>query len=191
MTTLDDLDTRMAAAMSADDWATAEQIGAEADSIPRPAVPDLLTAALYYASLGMRVFPLQPNSKIPYGKSNGCKDATSDPDRIRDWWTKAPASNLGIATGHLVDVIDLDGLPGVLSFSHMEGLPPVIGRARTVRPGGWHLFIRSTGIGNRAGVLPGIDIRGDGGYVVAAPSVINGRMYRWVDVLNLGSAVAA
>ncbi len=192
MITLEDLDARMAAAIAAGDWDAAERAGAKADALPQPAPPNLLTAALWYASLDLHVFPLQPNSKIPYPRSSGCKDATSDADRVRDWWTVAPTSNVGIATGHLVDVIDLDGLPGIVAFPDLTGLPPVIGRARTVRPGGWHLYITATGIGNRAGILPGIDIRGTGGYVVAAPSTISGRTYRWVEMLNLaGSAAAA
>lgn len=133
----------------------------------------LLQAALWYASVGLHVFPLQPRVKIPYRGSRGFEDATTDPDTIARWWTAAPGSNIGIATGHLVDVIDIDGPNGVLSWTqHPDLIPDPIGTVNTPRPGGSHLWIPATGGGNRAGVLPGIDLRGLGGYSIAPPSVL-------------------
>jgi hypothetical protein len=134
------------------------------------------------------VFPLEPGGKRPYPGSHGCKDATLDPTRIRAWWDAAPSSNIGIATGHIVDAIDLDGAQGVKSWSgEMWGsLPPIIGTVRTRRPGGWHLYIAPTGMHNRAGMFPGVDYRGRGGYTVAPPSITVGVTYRWARSLHLG-----
>jgi hypothetical protein len=47
--------------------------------------------------------------------------------------------------------------------------------------GGWHLLYAPTGLGNRVGLLPGVDWRGHGGVIVAPPSIhASGRAYRWV-----------
>ena len=85
-------------------------------------------------------------------------------------------------TGFTFDVIDLDGVQGLLSWNKFVrpilsalGLP-AIALQRTRR--GWHLIIPSMGTGNTAGVFPGIDVRGTGGYIVAAPTKhADGRYY--------------
>ena len=116
---------------------------------------------------------------------NGLKDATTDPNVIRAWWKQWPEANLGILTGVIWDVIDLDGPPGNLSYAelrHATCAPnccaevtcpgtdpyPVFGKAAT--PRGRHIYIRPTGRGNHTRMRPGIDYRGNGGYVLAPPS---------------------
>lgn len=147
----------------------------------------LASSALWYASIGVPVFPIQPGGKRPYPGSHGCKDATTDPAQVTAWWTANPDANIGIATGHGLDVIDIDGPPGYLSLADLRErglIPPVLARAGTPR-GGAHLYIASTGDGNTAGLLPGIDVRGVGGYVVAPPSLgPNGRHYAWTTPLD-------
>lgn len=148
------------------------------DQAERRTTATLHQSALWYASVGLRVFPLSPGSKIPYRGSNGCLDATSNPDVITGWWDHSPDANIGIATGHLVDVVDIDGLPGQKSRArHWDDIfaqvdADAIAKILTPRPGGMHLYVPATGDGNKAGILPGIDYRGRGGYVVAPPSVI-------------------
>lgn len=137
----------------------------------------LINSALYYASIGLHVFPLQPGSKIPWPRSRGFKDATTDPDRIRAWWWQMPTANIGIATGHHVDVIDIDGPAGVKSWAALlcepDGMPPAYGTVNTPRPGGTHLYVAAVqGRGNKTSLFPGIDYRGLGGFVVAPPSVL-------------------
>lgn len=176
--TIDDLEEQLHAAIQAGDADTINRLGRELDTLDqaerrkRPKA-DLLASALWYAEQGLHVFPLTPGTKIPHKDTAGCKDATSDPDRLRAWWEQWPGSNVAIATGHLVDVIDIDGLTGQCSFGeHFDefaGLQ-MLGTVSTPRPGGMHLYIPATGEGNRAGVLPGVDFRGAGGYVVAPPS---------------------
>lgn len=155
-----------------------------ANAVPEPVEPSILGAALYYATQGLHVFPLQPSSKIPWPKSHGFEDATTDHTRIRSWFGpgKAP-SNLGIATGHGVDVIDIDGLAGQRSrldnwdlFTEFD----VIAVVSTPRAGGLHLFVPATGEGNSAAIFPGIDYRGLGGYVVAPPSTTPDGTYRFL-----------
>lgn len=140
--------------------------------------------ALWYAKQGWAVFPLAPNGKQPllpkrHG-GNGLHDATTDPDRVRAWWTRYPEANIGLVTGTAgFDVIDIDGPTGARSLADLgDGvLPDVHGKALT--PNGMHLYVLSTGDGNRAGVRPGIDYRGVGGYVVAPPSQIDFKRYSW------------
>jgi hypothetical protein len=158
----------------------AEQLVAQLDARGRAArqTATLHQSALWYASIGLKVFPLSPGSKIPFKGSNGCLDASSNPDVINGWWDTSPDANIGIATGHLVDVVDIDGLPGQTSrakhweqvFAQVEN--DQIAKVMTPRPGGMHLYVPATGDGNKAGILPGVDYRGKGGYVVAPPSVI-------------------
>jgi hypothetical protein len=151
--------------------------------------PRLLDAAIRYAEWGWRVFPLKPNSKTPATR-HGFKDATTDPIEVGAWWVRNPDYNIGLATGHTFDVIDIDAPAGYYSYLELIGtegdeltsqsadLPNIHGRVSTAGHG-LHLYVEPTGDGNRAGAKPGIDYRGVGGYVVAPPSVIDGRAWSW------------
>lgn len=153
--------------------------------------PRLLEAALRYAAWGWPVFPLQPCAKRPATK-HGFKDATTEPDRIRAWWAEADY-NIGLPTGHLFDVIDIDPPAGAISLARMlevedsrtgiGPIPDVHGQVATAS-GGIHFYIPATDHGNAAGMLPGIDYRGVGGYVVAPPSTLGerGRSWSWISV---------
>jgi hypothetical protein len=145
--------------------------------------PRLLDAALRYAAWGWPVFPLKSCSKQPATR-NGFKDATTDEARIRAWWEKHTDSNIGLPTGLAFDVIDIDVPDGPNSFAALiadDEVPDVHGQVAT-SSGGLHLYIPPTGDGNRAGIEPGIDYRGAGGYVVAPPSTLGerGRSWSWI-----------
>src|SRR5207245_1320032 len=105
---------------------------------------------------------------------------------IRGWWDRWPWANIGVAAGARSGLVVIDVEPahgGNESLDHLQSLMgslPVTLTAST-GGGGWHLFFTHPGRGielrNTAGRLPGItdplpgvDLRGDGGYVVAAPS---------------------
>lgn len=157
---------------------------------------DIGATAMQYTEWDWPVFPLARQSKmpaIPKAKGGtGFKQATTDTARIEKWWTKHPEHNIGLATGHHFDVIDIDtkdsdGKPsplGVQSFmSLMEsGDIPEVHAVSVTASGGMHLYVMPTGRGNFAGVRPGIDYRGKGGYVVAPPSLLAGpgRTYTWL-----------
>lgn len=147
----------------------------------------LAGAAIWYARQGLLVFPLRPGTKLPATR-HGFKDASMSEDTVRAWWAKEPTYNIGLSTGHLFDVIDVDGDDGIASVTDLEiasKLPPTIGIVAT--PRGFHMLIRPTGDGCATGVRPGIDYRGIGGYVVAPPSINeDGQVYRWIDPLDLG-----
>lgn len=144
--------------------------------------PDFLRAALYYAQeLGWAVFPLKPADKVPL-TAHGLKDATTDPDRIAAWWAEHPRANVAIATGEPsgVVVVDIDGPLGERALTAFGILPPT---PVSLTGKGRHLLFRRPpdGIRNSAGKLgPQLDIRGDGGYIVAPPSVHpSGAAYAW------------
>lgn len=140
----------------------------------------LAGSALWYAGKGIPVFPCRPGEKIPATRT-GFKEATTDPDRIRRWWGTNPNYNIGLPTGIKFDVIDID-MPGwsVISEDTINDLCPGdwVGVAASPR-GGCHIYIPASGSGNTVGMLPGIDYRGRGGYVLAAPSVTSDGAYTW------------
>ena len=150
----------------------------------------LLDTALFYAkTYGWAVFPTRP-SKKPY-TPHGCKDAKTDPGAIRAWWAKWPNAGIGIATGSASNLIVIDedidddkginGFDEVSKWESLNGNLPETVTAITGR-GGYHLYFHYEGkdIGNRAGLLDGVDVRGEGGYVIAPPSTHpNGTEYAW------------
>jgi hypothetical protein len=168
-------------AIQRDDFAEADRLE---KLIDQPAVPALGSSAVWYAEQGWKVFPLAPNSKQPLvakrDGGNGLYDATTDLGQVRQWWKQYPSANIGLPTGEKFDVIDIDGPEGAKSFSKLseDKVPDVHGKVST--PRGLHLFVLPTGDGNRAGVLPGIDYRGKGGYVCAPPSQLDYKRWTWL-----------
>lgn len=117
---------------------------------------------------------------------HGFRDATKNFEQIEKWWEMWPSANIGLATGEIsgVVVVDVDGEEGRKSLKALQGRHGILPPTLTARTGnGGHLFFRSGGHGfqNHTAILPGIDIRGDGGYVVAPPSVhVSGKRYSWM-----------
>jgi hypothetical protein len=146
----------------------------------------LLDAAVAYAGAGLRVHPLRRGSKKP--TLEGWPDlAATDVEVIQGWWMRWPDAGIGIATGigSGVIVVDVDprhrGDDELAELERRHGELPPTWRALTAN-GGVHVYFAHPGghVGNRAGLWRGIDLRGDGGYVVAAPSVLDGgRRYCW------------
>jgi hypothetical protein len=157
--------------------------------------PLLLRAALAYAGRGVPVFPCEPGAKRPLTR-NGHWDATTDRRAIERWWRRQPSANIGLPTGKqsaivVLDVDADDGGPESLAKLEREGAPvPKTAKTRT-GGGGVHIFFRyprGTEIRTSAGLLgPGLDVRGEGGYVVVPPSRTRGP-YEWVDRSPLAEA---
>lgn len=131
--------------------------------------------------------------KHPIGElvPNGLKNATTDPAVIADWWRRWPHANIAVRTGYReaggigFDVLDLDGEIGQQSWRDAAIEVPVIYESFT--PGnrdhtpGRHLYVPACGTGNKANELPGVDTRGDDGYVLVPPSRgMRGTRYSWV-----------
>jgi hypothetical protein len=147
-------------------------------------VSKFLNAALAYAAIGWYVFPCVPGGKEPLLKGGGgCKGASADPDQIRKWWTASPKANIGLACGKSsgVYVVDVD-CGKVNGWDSLQGLPSLPQTITADTPsGGAHFLFRSESPpANKNAFKPGIDIRGDGYYIILAPSVHpNGKEYQW------------
>lgn len=135
-----------------------------------------IDAALKWRERGFAVFPLAPRGKRPLGSlvRHGFLDASKDPAIIRDWWRRVPQANIGLRTGEGKFVVDLDDDDAVAWFVNAcgrHGGAPSTLVVRTSR--GLHLFFTcGDGVPTSAGRLaPGVDVRGEGAYVVGAPSV--------------------
>jgi KaiC/GvpD/RAD55 family RecA-like ATPase len=140
-------------------------------------------AALEYAHRGWPVFPVK--GKIPRTE-HGFKDATTNEPQIREWWESWPACGVGIATGAVSGLVVLDVDPRNGGDVTLEGLEEKLGPIpRTVQAltggDGLHFYFRHPGRAVSCGSLgPGIDLKGDGGYVVAPPSPHpTGHAYWW------------
>lgn len=147
----------------------------------------MLDAALSYARLGLAVFPLVEGAKNP-ATAKGFKNASTDEKTVRTWWMRNPNYNIGIACGNGTMVIDLDvdeakdedGTATLRKWEDDNGKLPETATAVTGR-GGLHMLYRIDGEA-RCSANPklGVDVRGDGGYIVAPPSIHpNGTQYAW------------
>lgn len=168
------------------------------------AEPDnsVLKAALWYAGVGWPVFPLHSIQEGrctcgsgDCGKSagkhprtaHGLKDATTDADQIRRWWARSPESNIGIATGAAAGFMALDVDPRgcgdelLWELERQHGELPATVISLTGGGGAHLLFKHAEGLKNQAGEIgPGLDLKTDGGYIVAPPSMhLSGRRYCW------------
>lgn len=148
---------------------------------------DLLPAALYYAELGYRVFPCAPGGKAPITE-HGFHDATTDPVQIEAWWAATPSANIGLATAGLL-VVDVDGADNPWLAEHPDWAHDLTSSPLQFTPhGGRHFAFRAGEHAYRCteGVLaPRVDTRGDGGYILVAPSVVDGAAYRWAPEMEL------
>jgi hypothetical protein len=122
---------------------------------------------------------------------HGLTEATTNRARVLAWWTAHPQANVGLATGHRFDVLDLDGPAGVAAlreFADQHGirLPnrgPVVRSGRG--DGGWHYYLAPTGLPRRPQLLDGVDYQALGAYVVAPPSRhASGQRYAWARDLD-------
>lgn len=140
------------------------------------------------AARGFKVFPLKKNAKTPLNPGKFLSQATSNKATIDILWTKYPNANIGIATGEGLIVIDVDTLQhggenGSESLKNYEIINGPLNDTFTVQTptGGNHIYyVTNNECKNATGLLPGVDIRGTGGYVVAPGSTINGKEYKIV-----------
>lgn len=140
-----------------------------------------LEAALNYLNLGFSVIPCRANDKKPLVKWEKYQKEKPFEEDLQEWWgLRWPDANIALVTGAISDltVIDLDGAQGLSSLAAL-GLHDKIAHTRVIKtPRGYHLYFNySESFHTGAAFSPGIDVRNDGGYVVAPPSKIDGRSY--------------
>jgi hypothetical protein len=170
---------------------------ASADTADRTgsAVPphgQILAQALAYAATGWPVFPCKPDGtprpdhKAP-DTAHGFYDATTDPDVIRSWWRARPDRNLAIATGAPgPDVLDVDvheAGSGFAAFNRCKRAGLLAGALALVRTpsGGLHAYYAGTSQPSARLPRLHVDFKARGGYVLATPSVVEGKRYELLD----------
>lgn len=146
-----------------------------------PSANDYYKAAQRLIKAGQPVFPCfstGPKAKRPMVK-NGFKDATLDKAQVKRWWSHYGDAALGIPTGVIYDVLDVDtkgSADGRIHLPRLNNLGLLNGcQFVTKTPsGGWHLYFKAApGLTNKANATLGLDVRGLGGYVLAPPSWID------------------
>ncbi len=144
----------------------------------------LAAAAAWYASHKIPVFPIKPRDKVPLTR-HGFKAATTDQARITSWWRKWPDANIGVPTGAVSGLLAVDidprngGNDSVDQLRAKHGGFPETAEQIT-GGGGRHIVLRYAGGSVPKALAPGIDLKGDGGYIVVAPSIhANGSPYEW------------
>ncbi|HUQ36937.1 MAG TPA: AAA family ATPase [Aestuariivirga sp.] len=152
----------------------------------------MIEAALDFARRGFRVLPVRPNSKKPFGEG-WQKRATSDPDAIRKWWAEAEEAcgdklNIGLAMGQGMIALDLDKKGDKDGFKSLSTIVPAGAKIpaswSTITPhAGLHRFLRVPSDlvikNSNSSLAPGVDIKADGGFVVAPGSTFGGKQYAW------------
>lgn len=134
--------------------------------------------ALY--DMGFSLIPLKPREKTPLTGWRAYQNRRASRSDIEAWYKATPNANIGIVTGAIsgLVVLDLDSADAIAE-AERRGLPDTL----MVRSGkGRHVYFRHPGCKttNRAGFLPGMDIRGDGGYIVGPGSIHpSGALYAW------------
>lgn len=155
-----------------------------------PEYPDasLLNHAVSYLKRGYPVIPVGQDKK-PLISWKEFQNRLPTEEEVCTWWIDYPEANIGIVTGELSRLVVVDIDPrhgGDVNGIHLP--PTVISRTGG---GGWHYFYqypKDRFVGNATSIRPGIDIRGEGGYVVVPPSVHeSGQIYEWVEPLDLDS----
>jgi hypothetical protein len=151
-----------------------------------------LEAARRYAELGYRVFPCAPGASNPLTE-HGFHDATTDAAQIERWWAQHPNANVALAATGLL-VVDVDPLESGAANPWLRDEPDkyldlaAAPTALTPRGGHHHVFAKPAGKGWRcttSRLVPKVDTRTDGGYIVVAPSRRSDGAYSWVPGLEL------
>lgn len=152
----------------------------------------MLDWALKYAKIGWKVFPVN-QSKQPL-ISNGLKGASAEETQIKKWWKAHPDAGIGVATGMASGIVVLDidlDKPGaeqnLEKIIHDKGMFPQTVAAKS-GGGGLHFYFKHPNNGKKVANaqkllgLAGIDVRGDGGYIVVPPTMhASGNRYEWGD----------
>lgn len=145
-------------------------------------------AALDYLKRHWSVIPVRARDKRPATRWLEFQHRHPARSEVQDWFRRWPAGNVGIVTGAISGLVVLDIDAGHGGDESLAALTLEHGRLpHTIEAitggGGRHLYFAHPGgeVANKVGLAPGIDLRADGGYVVAPPSVHgSGGVYAWV-----------
>jgi len=143
----------------------------------------------YQKRFKFSIHPVNHKKKTPLIKWKAYQTKKAEPDQIEKWFLKYPDAAIGIITGKLsgVFVIDCDTADGYQAVMNLIPDNTIIPTVKT--PRGHHLYFKypeGSSLSTYKGILPGVDYRGEGGYVVCPPSVNgNGGQYTWIEGQSL------
>ncbi|WP_455208876.1 bifunctional DNA primase/polymerase [Kaarinaea lacus] len=145
-------------------------------------------AALQYAKYHWSVIPIRAYEKRPLIKWQEYQQRRASEDEINEWYQQWTNANVGIVTGKVSGIVVLDIDPqhgGDKSLADWEKQHGPLPRTVEVKTGGGgrHLYFQHPGgtVHNKIGIAPGVDLRGDGGCIVAPPSTHpSGNAYLWL-----------
>jgi Bifunctional DNA primase/polymerase, N-terminal/DnaB-like helicase C terminal domain len=145
----------------------------------------MLNEALKYLSYGLSVIPLAERSKTPLISWIEFQKRRANESEVKEWFTKWPTMNTGVVTGTIskIVVVDLDGPEGLKEAERLGLKSPCC----SITGRGKHLWYRNPNVlvQNAVRLYPGLDIRGEGGYIVAPPSIHeSGRRYRFINAIT-------
>ncbi len=155
---------------------------------------NMIDSALQYNGRGFSVIPVRPD-KSPFIKWEQYQSRQATAEELQDWWTRWPNAMIGVVTGAIsgVFVVDCDNEEAYQRIQEL--LPDAFITAIAKTPRGYHIYLAmppGQSIGNATGIIPGVDVRGDGGYVIAPPSVNGtGKAYQWLEGLSIHETAPA
>jgi len=155
-----------------------------------PTAESVRDAGIECLRAGWSVIPIVPLDKKPLIAWEPYQWRPAEEDEWAEWCDKWPDLNMAVLTGKLsgLVVVDIDGERGKQSLTAAGAELPQSLLAKT--PHGWHAIFDypnngTDAVRNRANLLPGVDIRGDGGYIVIAPSRLADGGYEWLRRVDL------
>ena len=147
-----------------------------------------LEAALAYCGRGFSVIPIRPDKK-PYILWAEYQKRRATANEIKNWIQKWPDAMIGIVTGEISGVLVVDCDSEAAYQKIQELLPDSFITCIAKTPRGYHIYLlypADRQIGNATGIMPGVDVRGEGGYIIAPPSVnAEGKVYEWLPELSI------
>jgi putative DNA primase/helicase len=172
----------------------------DAAPVENSSYPSQLDAALFYAALGWRLFPVNPINKTPLIRA-WQTGASTNPETLDSWWSEWPLAMIGVVCGPLsgIAVVDADNKPdanGVTGMEHWGQLQAQHGKPSAIAAktpsGGMHIYFSAASLpfkkDERGRIAPKVDFRsatpdGDGiGYVILPPSLNSGGVrYEWLE----------
>ncbi len=146
-----------------------------------------MRAALGYLARGWSVVPVAERGKRPMVRWQTFEHRHPTEAEVRSWFERWPSSNIAVVTGTISGIVVLDvdtqhgGEESLNQLALRNAGMPLTVEAAT-GGGGRHVYFKHPGfaVGNRAGLAPGIDLRGDGGVIIVPPSIhSSGKPYSW------------
>lgn len=143
----------------------------------------LKTALKYKNKLSFSVIPVRPDNKKPYIKWLKYQNESANKEEITGWFAQYPDAMVGIVTGKVSGIIVIDCDSEKAYQNIQQSLPDTLETWVARSPRGYHIYFKypEKDVSNSASIIENVDVRGEGGYIIASPSIrSDGNKYAWV-----------